>query len=300
MRRALIRSVLAAMLLGAAGAPALADTGEGAASARPCPENAAQIVFNVQAAIETGAPLDLNQAFRTAETAATLCPHSADIQGLSAVIFAALGSAVEGGDNQLLLLGKAYDAALRADQAYANGTGTVVTGADGAPVTLYMYGPAFSALETVILPGLADLATAPGEATSHIHPMFTEAAPPAACPYTEDRSSGVEYEARAIAWSAPVDTASKVALLSGRLTRLKAACAEKAGYLDWALAAYFNRAVQSSETQPGVAKAHARAALIHAADFLKAPPATRGSEADEHAASLSRMIVTLQARFPDL
>lgn len=298
MRRVLIRFGLAAAFLGAAGAPALAETGEGAAPARPCPENAAQIAFNVQAAIETGAPLDLNQAFRTAETAATLCPHSADIQGLSAVIFAALGSAVEGADNQLLLLGKAYDAALRADQVYGNGTGTVVTGADGAPVTLYMYGPAFSALEAVILPGLAELATSPGQA--HVHPMFTEAAPPAACPYTEDRGSGVEYEARAITWSAPVDTASKVALLSGRLTRLRAACAERAGYLDWALAAYFNRAVQAGETPPDVAKAHARAALIHAADFLKAAPATRGSEADEHAASLSRMIVTLQARFPDL
>lgn len=292
----MIRALLAAALFCLPAAPMLAETGQGAPAAPDCPENAAQIVFNMQAAIELGAAPTLEKIYETAEIAATHCPGSSDIQGLASLLFVSLASAVPDPGTQLTLFSKAYDAALRADHAYANGTGTVVTGTDGAEVKLYLYGPAFTTLESVIIPQLAVLATTPG--MERVHPIFAQDAPLEACPYTEDRGSGAEYEARALS-RAPADPGA-VGRISGRLLRLQAACPERAAYFDWALASYFNRAVYANEFRPGEARKHARAALAHAAAFSRAAPAIRCSGAEENAGFLSRMIVTLQEKFPDL
>lgn len=292
----MIRALLAAALFCLPAAPMLAETGQGAPAAPDCPENAAQIVFNMQAAIELGAAPTLEKIYETAEIAATHCPGSSDIQGLASLLFVFLASAVPDPGTQLTLFSKAYDAALRADHAYANGTGTVVTGTDGAEVKLYLYGPAFTTLESVIIPQLAVLATTPG--MERVHPIFAQDAPLEACPYTEDRGSGAEYEARALS-KAPADPGA-VGRISGRLLRLQAACPERAAYFDWALASYFNRAVYANEFRPGEARKHARAALAHAAAFSRAAPAIRGNGAEENAGFLSRMIVNLQEKFPDL
>lgn len=294
----MIRALLAAALFSLAAAPALAEAGEGAAETIACPENAAQIVFNMHAAIELGVAPSFQKVYETAEIAATRCPGSSDIQGLAALLFVSLASVVPDPDAQLTLFSKAYDAALRTDDAFAGGTGTgtAVTGTDGAEVKLYLYGPVFNMLESVILPQLAVLATTPG--MERIHPIFAEEAPLAACPYTANRGSGAEYETRALS-RAPADPGA-VGRISARLLRLQAACPERAAYFDWALASYFNRAVYANEFRPGEARKHARAALAHAAAFSRAAPATRGSDADKNADFLSRMTVNLRDKFPDL
>ena len=292
----MIRALLAAALFSLAAAPALAEAGEGAAEATACPENAAQIVFNMHAAIELGVAPSFEKVYETAEIAATRCPGSSDIQGLAALLFVSLAGVVPDPGAQLTLFSKAYDAALRTDDAFASGTGTVVTGTDGAEVKLHLYGPVFNMLESAILPQLAVLATTPG--MERIHPIFAEEAPLAACPYTADRGSGVEYEARAL-YRAPADPGA-VGRISARLQRLQVACPERAAYFDWALAAYFNRAVYANEFRPGEARKHARAALAHAAAFSRAAPATRGSDADQNADFLNRMTVNLRDKFPDL
>lgn len=292
----MIRALLAAALFSLAAAPALAEAGEGAAETIACPENAAQIVFNMHAAIELGVPTALEKVYETAEIAATRCPGSSDIQGLAALLFVSLAGAVEDPDTQLTLFSKAYDAALRTDNAFAGGTGTAVTGGDGAEVKLYLYGPVFTALESVIVPQLAILATTPGR--ERAHPIFAEEALLAACPYTANRGSGVEYEARGLSGASTAPGA--VGRISARLQRLQAACPERAAYFDWALAAYFNRAAYANEFRPGEARKHARAALAHAAAFSRAAPATRGSDAGKNADFLSRMTVNLRDKFPDL
>ncbi|MBA4225925.1 MAG: hypothetical protein C0456_04770 [Hyphomonas sp.] len=292
----MIRARLAAALFSLAAAPALAEAGEGAAETIACPENAAQIVFNMHAAIELGVPTALEKVYETAEIAATRCPGSSDIQGLAALLFVSLAGAVEDPDTQLTLFSKAYDAALRTDHTFDSGTGTAVTGGDGAEVKLYLYGPVFTALESVIIPQLAILATTPGR--ERVHPIFAEEAPLAAYPYTANRGSGVEYEARGLSGASTAPGA--VGAISARLLRLQAACPKRAAYFDWALAAYFNRAAYANEFRPGEARKHARAALAHAAAFSRAAPATRGSDADKNADFLSRMTVNLRDKFPDL
>lgn len=292
----MIRPLLAAALFSLAAAPALAEAGESAAEASACPENAAQIVFNMHAALELGVPTALEKVYETAEIAATRCRASSDIQGLAALLFVSLASAVEDPDTQLTLFSKAYDAALRTDHTFDSGTGTAVTGGDGAEVKLYLYGPVFTALESVIIPQLALLATTPGR--ERVHPIFAEEAPLPACPYTANRGSGVEYEARGLSGASTAPGA--VGPISARLLRLQAACPERAAFFDWALAAYFNRAVYANEARPAEARKHARAALAHAAAFSKASPESRGSSAVRHDRYLSDMTVTLREKFPDL
>lgn len=296
MKRAVIRLCLAAAALGLVAAPALAETGPGASDPQPCPDNAAQIVFNMHAAVELGTAPSFQKVYETAEIAATRCPGSSDIQGLSALLFVALAGAVPDPDARLKLFSKAYDAALRTDLTFADGTGTVVTGTDGAERKLYLYSPVFSALESTILPELAVLATTPG--MERVHPIFAEDAPLEACPYTANRGSGAEYEARALS-RAPA-TPGALGAVSARLKRLQAACTARAAYFDWALASYFNRAAYANESRPGEARKHARAALEHAAAFSRAAPATRGSDADKNADFLNRMILNLREKFPDL
>lgn len=292
----MIRALLAAALFSLAAAPALAEAGEGAAETIACPENAAQIVFNMHAAVELGAAPSFQKVYETAEVAATRCPGSSDIQGLAALLFVALAGAVPDPDARLQLFGKAYDAALRTDLTFADGTGTVVTGTDGAERKLYLYGPVFSALESTIVPQLAVLATTAG--MERVHPIFAEDTPLEACPYTANRGSGAEYEARALSRASAEPGA--VGVVSARLKRLQAACPERAAYFDWALASYFNRAAYANEFRPGEARKHARAALAHAAAFSRAAPATRGSDADKNADFLNRMTVNLRDKFPDL
>lgn len=292
--------VAAAAMTGApALVPALAE-GEAASSPPECPPGAAQSLYTVLAAVENGEAVDGNQVYEFAEAGFRLCPEDPGVQGLTALLFTRLGEVASTPDDKLLVFGRAFEAALRVDRFYGSGQATEVTNPDGSVARHHLYGPVFSAVETVVMPSLLGLAQ--DTFARRLHPIFEET-PLTACPYTQNRSSGVEYEVSAIVDGWMEGDSESFRLIYGRLERLRAACPHREGYLVWALAAYNNRAVYANEFRPDTARSHARAALAYAAELASLDPKTLGDlrdDRDTRTFYIDQMRVNLRDKFPDL
>ena len=262
-----------------------------------CPDQAAQILINIQFAALTGQMTDSNAIYDNALAAHQLCPDDPDVQGLSAQLFGMLGQSFDDAALKIVLFGHAYDAAIQQDHVFLNGTGTEITLPDGTAKKIYPFGDTWQMLEATVFPGLMDLLSG-----GHVHAIYEEAAMEA-CPYQRNHSRGMEYEVRAVAerQGTQLGNPQTVERIAGRLVRLRQACPDQAGYLSWALASLHNRAVYGLLVgHPAEAREHARLALAHAADYGRAAPDTRGANAHGYADFLGRMRDELLNRYPDL
>lgn len=283
-------SLLAAAAL-AIGLGAVAET------KADCPDQAAQILFNIQFAALTRQMTDSNAIYENALAAHQLCPDDPDVQGLSAQLFGMLGQSFEDAALKIVLFGHTYDAAIQQDHVFVNVTGTEITLPDGTAKKIYPFGDTWQMLESAVFPGLMDLLSG-----GQVHAIYDDA-PMEACPYQRNYSRGKEYEVRAVAerQGTQLRNPQTVERIAGRLIRLRQACPDQAGYPSWALASLHNRAVYSMLAGvPAEARENARLALAYAADYGRAAPDTRGANSHGYADFLGRMRDELLNRYPDL
>ncbi|MFN7056277.1 hypothetical protein [Hyphomonas sp.] len=262
-----------------------------------CPAEAAQILINIQYAALTGQMTNSKDIYDNAVLAHRLCPDDPDVQGLSAQLFGLLGQGIEDPELKTALFGHAYTAAIQQDHVFHNGTGTEVTLPDGTRKKIYPFSDTWNLLEKTAFPALMDLLNQ-GQSS----PIYQDA-PMEACPYQRNYSRGMEYEVRAIRERMPsqLSKPDTVAAISGRLTRLREACPDQAGYLSHALAFLHNRAVYGMlASEPAEARENARRALAYAAEYGRSDPDTRGAYPAADADWLTRMRNELLNRYPDL
>lgn len=262
-----------------------------------CPAEAAQILVNIQYAALTGQMTSSKDIYDNAVLAHQLCPDDPDVQGLAAQLFGMLGQGIDDPELKTALFGYAYTAAIRQDHVFENGTGTEVTLPDGTRKKIYPFGDTWNMLEKTAFPALMDLLNQ-GQL-----PAIYQDAPIEACPYERNYSRGIEYEVRAIRerTTTAVSKPETVAAISGRLTRLREACPDQAGYLSHALAFLHNRAVYGMlASLPEEARENARRAIAYAAEYDRSDPDTRGAYPSSEADWLTRMRNELLNRYPDL
>ena len=287
----LFRTRLLAAAALAFGLCAEADTSDA------CPNQAAQILSNIQFAALSGQLTDSKTIYDNALAAHQLCPDDPDVQGLSAQLFGMLGQSFDDASLKIVLFGHAYDAAIQQDHAFLNGTGTEITLPDGTLKKIYPFGDTWTMLETAVFPGLMDL-LAQGEV-----PAIYQDTPMEACPYQRNHSRGMEYEFRAVRerLTTQLRKPETVAAISGRLGRLRGACPDQAGYLSYALAFLHNRAVYGMlADDPAEARESARRALAYPAEYGNSDLDTRGAHPSADANFLDRMRAELLERYPDL
>lgn len=262
-----------------------------------CPAEAAQVLSNIQFAAATGQMTNARDIYENALLAHQICPDSPDVQGLASQIFALLGQSIAEPDLKLTLFGHAYDAAIRQDHVFLNGTGTEITLPDGSTRKIYPFGDTWQVLESVVFPGLMELLS-----QGQFNAVYQDT-PLEACPYQRNYSRGVEYEARAVRerTTTQLRKPETVARISGRLVRLREACPDQAGYLSYMLAFLHNRAVYGMLAgEPAEARENARRAIAYAAEYDRSGPDSRGAYPSAHADFLTRMRTELLNRYPDL
>lgn len=289
-----VRAGLLAAAILAFGLGARADT------VAECPAEAAQILVNIQFAALAGQMTSSKDIYENALLAHQLCPEDPDVQGLAAQLFGMLGKSIQEPDLKLALYGHAYDAAIRQDHVFGNGTGTEITLPDGTMKKVYPFGDTWRMLEKTVFPGLMDLLDNP--AGPQVHAIYEDTALQA-CPYQHNYSRSMEYEVRAVGERSgtQLNHPETVNRISGRLLRLREACPERAGYLSFALASFHNRAVYGMLAgNPAEARENARRALAHAAEYGRSDPDTRGAYPSSDADFLTRMRDGLLNRYPDL
>ncbi len=289
-----IRTGLLAVIVLAAGLSAGAET------VSECPDQAAQILVNIQYAALTGQMTNSQDIYQNALLAHQLCSEDPDVQGLAAQLFSMLGQSFQEPDLKLALYGHAYDAAIQQDHVFGNGTGTEITLPDGTRKKVYPFGDTWRMLEKTVFPGLMDLLDNPAE--PKVHAIYEDTAL-LACPYQQNHSRGMEYEVRAVGElkGTQLNRPETVNRISGRLLRLREACPGRAGYLSFALASFHNRAVYGMLAgDPAEARENARRAIAYAADHDRADPDTRGAYPSADADFLTRMRTELLNRYPDI
>lgn len=286
-----IRTGLLAVIVLAAGLSAGAET------VSECPDQAAQILVNIQYAALTGQMTNSQDIYQNALLAHQLCPEDPDVQGLAAQLFGMLGQSFQEPDLKLALYGHAYDAAIQQDHVFDNGTGTEITLPDGTRKKVYPFADTWRMLEKTVFPGLMDLLS-----NGHFNAVYQDT-PFDACPYQRNYSRGVEYEARAVRERTITQMRKQetVARISGRLVHLREACPDQAGYLSYMLAFLHNRAVYAMLAgDPAEARKNAHRAIAYAAEYDRSDPDTRGAHPSADAEWLTRMRNELLNRYPDL